>query len=174
MTDPRGFLTEPRRERPLRPVSLRLEDYHDVHGATDPTSISRQAQRCMGCGVPFCHSGCPLGNIIPDWNDLVHRGDWLEAWQSLESTNNFPEFTGALCPSPCEDACVLSINDDPVAIKDIELEIAERAFREGWVKPLHTSVSSGRSVAVVGSGPAGLAAGQQLRRAGHEVTISRA
>jgi glutamate synthase (NADPH/NADH) small chain len=125
----------------------------------------------MGCGVPFCHTGCPLGNLIPDWNDLVHRDDWHAAIEALHSTNNFPEFTGKLCPAPCEEACVLTINDDPVTIKQVEMEIADRAWDEGWVRAQRPERETGRRVAVVGSGPAGLAAAQQLTRAGHAVTV---
>ena len=133
--------------------------------------MREQAQRCMDCGVPFCHQGCPLSNLIPEWNDLVHRGDWLTASERLHRTNNFPEFTGKLCPAPCEEACVLTINDDAVTIKEIELAIAERALAEGWVVPEPAGFSTGRSVGVVGSGPAGLACAQQLARAGHSVTV---
>jgi glutamate synthase (NADPH) small chain len=171
MTDPRGFLTVARRERPLRPITERLADFGDVHLHPDIPLAMEQARRCMDCGVPFCHTKCPLGNLIPDWNDLVHRDQWHEAWQALNATNNFPEFTGMLCPAPCEDGCVLAISEDPVAIKEIELTIAERAWEEGWVQPEVSHASSGFLVAVVGSGPAGLAAAQQLTRAGHEVTV---
>ncbi|MEK9134034.1 MAG: glutamate synthase subunit beta, partial [Pseudomonadota bacterium] len=131
----------------------------------------KQGARCMDCGIPFCHQGCPLGNIIPDWNDLVYRGQWQEAIDRLHATNNFPDFTGTLCPAPCEGACVLGINDDPVTIKAIELAIIDRAFQQGWVKPEPPKVLTGKKVAVVGSGPAGLAGAQQLRRAGHDVTV---
>lgn len=171
MTDPRGFLTIPRRERPLRSISDRLSDYDGVHHPSDPALAQQQARRCMDCGVPFCHTKCPLGNLIPDWNELVHRGDWHAAWQRLSSTNNFPEFTGMLCPAPCEDACVLTLSTDPVAIKEVEMAIAERAWDEGWVVPRRPDSSTGRSIAIVGSGPAGLAAAQQLTRAGHAVTV---
>ena len=133
--------------------------------------MREQARRCMDCGVPFCHTGCPLGNLIPDWNDLVERGRWREAYEQLDATNNFPEFTGKLCPAPCEEACVLTLNDDPVTIKQVEMAISDRSFDEGWVVPRPPAAESGRSVAVVGSGPAGLAAAQQLRRAGHAVTV---
>jgi glutamate synthase (NADPH) small chain len=133
--------------------------------------LRKQGARCMDCGIPFCHQGCPLGNLIPDWNDLVYRGQWQEAIERLHATNNFPEFTGTLCPAPCEGACVLGINDDPVTIKAIELAIIDRAFQEGWIKPEPPKVLTGKKVAVVGSGPAGLAGAQQLRRAGHEVTV---
>jgi glutamate synthase (NADPH/NADH) small chain len=133
--------------------------------------LKKQGARCMDCGIPFCHQGCPLGNIIPDWNDLVYRGQWQEAIDRLHATNNFPDFTGTLCPAPCEGACVLGINDDPVTIKAIELAIIDRAFQEGWIKPEPPKVLTGKKVAIVGSGPAGLAGAQQLRRAGHEVTV---
>src|SRR5947209_15897943 len=130
-----------------------------------------QASRCMDCGVPFCTTGCPLGNLIPDWNDLVHRNAWREAWDRLRLTNNFPEFTGLLCPAPCESACVLAIGGDAVTIKDIELSIVDRAFDEGWIVPRPPVMRTGKRVAIVGSGPAGLAAAQELNRAGHEVTV---
>jgi glutamate synthase (NADPH/NADH) small chain len=136
-----------------------------------PEPLTRQAARCMDCGVPFCHQGCPLGNLIPDWNDLVYRDRWHEAIERLHATNNFPEFTGSLCPAPCEGSCVLGINDNPVTIKAVELAIIDRAFEEGWVKPMPPAHETGKRVAVIGSGPAGLAAAQQLRRAGHAVTV---
>ena len=136
-----------------------------------PRRFARQGARCMDCGVPFCHTGCPLGNIIPDWNDLVYRDHWREALDRLHATNNFPEFTGRVCPAPCEAACVLGINEDPVAIKQIEMSIADRGFDEGWIVPEPPAVRTGKRVAVVGSGPAGLAAAQQLNRAGHQVTV---
>ncbi len=171
MPDPQGFLRLRRRVRAYRPVADRLSDHRHQAGAVDDGLAREQAGRCMGCGVPFCHTGCPLGNLVPDWNELVRTGDWLGAAQSLHSTNNFPEFTGLLCPAPCEEACVLALNDEPVTIKQVELAVIDRAFAEGWVRPLPASASSGRSVAVVGSGPAGLAAAQQLARAGHAVTV---
>lgn len=171
MTDPRGFLEIEREERPLRPIADRIADYQDAHHPPDYKLAMLQAQRCMDCGVPFCHSRCPLGNLIPDWNDLVHRDRWHEAWTALAATNNFPEFTGMLCPAPCEDGCVLSIGANPVTIKEIELSIAERAWEEGWIRPERASFSTGFSVAVIGSGPAGLAAAQQLTRVGHTVTV---
>jgi glutamate synthase (NADPH/NADH) small chain len=142
-----------------------------VYEPFDEEKLRTQAGRCMDCGIPFCNNGCPLGNIIPDWNDLVYRNHWREAIDRLHATNNFPEFTGRLCPAPCESACVLGINQDPVAIKQVELEIVERAFDEGWIEPVKPSVQTGRRVAVVGSGPAGLAAAQQLTRAGHLVVV---
>ncbi|HEY3612795.1 MAG TPA: glutamate synthase subunit beta [Gaiellales bacterium] len=171
MTDPRGFLQIQRRLGPYRPVAERIRDYDEQHLHAPEGLVREQAQRCMDCGVPFCHNGCPLSNLIPEWNDLVHRGEWLEASARLHRTNNFPEFTGKLCPAPCEEACVLTINDDAVAIKEIELAIAERALAEGWVVPEPPSESTGRSIGIVGSGPAGLACAQQLARAGHAVTV---
>jgi glutamate synthase (NADPH/NADH) small chain len=171
MTDPRGFLEIQRRLGPYRPVDERVHDYREQHLHAPEGLVREQAQRCMDCGVPFCHTGCPLSNLIPEWNDLVHRGDWQTASERLHRTNNFPEFTGKLCPAPCEEACVLAINDDAVTIKEIELAIAERAIAEGWVDPQPPTVSSGRSIGVVGSGPAGLACAQQLARAGHAVTV---
>ncbi|MCF4005626.1 glutamate synthase subunit beta [Corynebacterium uropygiale] len=171
MADPRGFLTHTRQEPAHRPVPLRLMDWREVYEPTDQTVLTQQATRCMDCGVPFCHQGCPLGNIIPEWNDLVRQDRWREAFDRLHATNNFPEFTGRLCPAPCEGACVLGINDDPVAIKNVEQTIADRGFEEGWVNPIRPTFHTGQSVAVVGSGPAGLAAAQQLTRAGHDVTV---
>jgi glutamate synthase (NADPH/NADH) small chain len=171
VTDPRGFLQIQRRVQPYRPVEERRADYRDVNTRPAPGLVREQARRCMGCGVPFCHTGCPLGNLIPDWNDLVHTDAWHAAIEALHSTNNFPEFTGKLCPAPCEEACVLTINDDAVTIKQIEMEIADRAWDEGWVRPRPPGRETGRRVAVVGSGPAGLAAAQQLTRAGHGVTV---
>jgi glutamate synthase (NADPH) small chain len=171
MTDPRGFLQIQRRVAPYRPVEERVRDYGEQHAHAPEGLVREQAQRCMDCGVPFCHTGCPLSNLIPEWNDLVHRGDWLNASERLHRTNNFPEFTGKLCPAPCEEACVLTINDDAVTIKEIELAIAERALDEGWVVPEPAGFSTGHSVGIVGSGPAGLACAQQLARAGHAVTV---
>ncbi|MBV7294399.1 glutamate synthase subunit beta [Corynebacterium sp. TAE3-ERU12] len=171
MADPRGFMKYNREEPAHRPVPLRLMDSREIYEAAPEGQIERQASRCMDCGVPFCHSGCPLGNIIPEWNDLVRQGRWKEAFDRLHATNNFPEWTGRLCPAPCEGACVLGINDDAVTIKNVELAIAERGFEKGWVQPIPASFDTGQSVAVVGSGPAGLAAAQQLARAGHSVTV---
>ncbi len=171
MADPKGFLSTPRETPARRPVALRLRDWREVYQPFPPARLERQAGRCMDCGIPFCHSGCPLGNLIPEWNDLVWRHDWRAAADRLHATNNFPEFTGRLCPAPCEAACVLGINSDPVTIKQVEVEIIDRAFASGWVVPLPPAAASGRSVAVVGSGPAGLAAAQQLTRAGHAVTV---
>ena len=171
MSDPHGFQKYTRAEPAHRPVPLRLMDFREVYEAAPTGQIEEQAARCMDCGVPFCHQGCPLGNIIPEWNNLVREGRWKEAYDRLHATNNFPEFTGRLCPAPCEGACVLDINDDAVTIKNVELEIVERAFAEGWVEPVRASLDTGLTVAVVGSGPAGLAAAQQLTRAGHRVTV---
>ncbi|EUA56757.1 putative NADH-DEPENDENT GLUTAMATE SYNTHASE domain protein [Mycobacterium xenopi 4042] len=167
MADPTGFLKYTRRELPKRrPVELRLRDWREVYEDFDRDVLRQQATRCMDCGIPFCHNGCPLGNLIPEWNDLVRRGRWRDAIERLHATNNFPDFTGRLCPAPCEPACVLGINQDPVTIKQIELEIIDKAFEEGWVVPLPPDKLTGKTVAVVGSGPAGLAAAQQLTRAG--------
>ncbi len=166
-----GFLELGRKTPQRRAAKERIEDYLEIYADPPEESIKAQASRCMDCGVPFCNSGCPLGNIIPDWNDLVYRGKWREALDRLHRTNNFPEFTGRICPAPCESACVLGINDDPVTIEFIEKAIAERGFAEGWIVPEPPARRSGRTVAVVGSGPAGLAAAQQLNRAGHWVTL---
>lgn len=166
-----GFLEYPREKTPYRPVEERLRDWRMVQTHFDPARARSQAARCMDCGIPFCNNGCPLGNLIPDWNDLVYREKWEDALASLHSTNNFPEFTGMVCPAPCEAACVLGINSDAVTIKQIEWEISRRGWEEGWIRPLKPERRTGRSVAVVGSGPAGLAAAQQLNRAGHTVTV---
>src|SRR6266540_672324 len=174
MADPRGFMTTPRRTAQRRPVDVRIQDWREVYTEFGSGEPERQAGRCMDCGIPFCHGGCPLGNLIPEWNDLVWRQDWREAAERLHATNNFPEFTGRLCPAPCEAACVLGINAEPVAIKQVEVEIIDRAWAEGWVRPQPppaAALAVGRKVAVVGSGPAGLAAAQQLTRAGHAVTV---
>jgi glutamate synthase (NADPH/NADH) small chain len=171
MADPKGFLTTPREQPRRRPVDVRIQDFGEVYERAEPALVRRQAGRCMDCGVPFCHNGCPLGNLIPEWNDLVHRDDWSEASERLHATNNFPEFTGRLCPAPCEAACVLTINSDAVSIKVIEQAIADRAYDEGWFVPRPPDRLSGRTVAVIGSGPAGLAAAQQLTRAGHTVAL---
>jgi len=171
MGDPRAFLTIGRKKVPRRPVDERLQDYRQVYLPVPEPELRRQAARCMDCGVPFCNTGCPVDNLIPEWNDLVYRGQWREAIDRLHLTNNFPEFTGVLCPAPCESACVLSINDEPVNIKEVERSIIERAFAEGWVVPDPPTQRTGRRVAIVGSGPAGLAAAQQLNRAGHSVTV---
>ena len=171
MTDIRGFLKHGRETPSRRPVPVRLLDWHEVYEEFDQGSLRNQASRCMDCGIPFCNNGCPLGNIIPDWKDLVYRDRWRDAIDRLHATNNFPEFTGRLCPAPCEGACVLGINQDPVAIKQIEVTIIDHAFEMGWVEPVLPTVLSDKSVAVVGSGPAGLAAAQQLTRAGHTVVV---
>jgi glutamate synthase (NADPH/NADH) small chain len=168
---PTGFLEFGRVLPTRRPVDERVHDWLEVYEEFPVAKLQEQAARCMDCGVPFCHQGCPLGNIIPDWNDLVYRGNWQEAIERLHATNNFPEFTGRLCPAPCEAACVLGINQDPVTIKQIELTIIERAFREGWIRPLPAGRKTEKTVAVIGSGPAGLACAQQLARAGHAVTV---
>jgi glutamate synthase (NADPH/NADH) small chain len=171
MGDVRGFMKYERKVAGYAPVPERLTHYNEFLTILPEEELTKQGARCMDCGVPFCHTGCPLGNIIPDFNDLVFRQQWHEASQRLHATNNFPEFTGRVCPAPCETACVLGINEDPVAIKQIEMAIADRAFDEGWVVPEPPSVRTGKRVAVVGSGPAGLAAAQQLNRAGHLVTL---
>ncbi|MCL6474442.1 MAG: glutamate synthase subunit beta [Firmicutes bacterium] len=171
MADPKGFLKYTRETAPYRPVEERKRDWLEVHTHMPPERLQQQAARCMDCGVPFCHLGCPLGNIIPDWNDLVYRSKWHEALRRLHATNNFPEFTGRLCPAPCETACVLGINQPAVTIKQIEEHIIEYGFEKGWVQPEPPPVRTGKRVAVVGSGPAGLAAAQQLNRAGHWVTV---
>jgi glutamate synthase (NADPH/NADH) small chain len=160
------------RETPTRrPIVQRVQDWLEVYEEFPPDKLRAQAARCMDCAIPFCHQGCPLGNIIPDWNDLVYRDQWRQAIERLHATNNFPEFTGRLCPAPCEAACVLGINDDPVTIKQVELTIIERAWQEGWIKPEPPEKLTGKTVAVVGSGPAGLACAQQLARAGHSVSL---
>ena len=166
-----GFLEIVRAKHPVRPVDERLHDWREVYVPYPEAALTGQAARCMDCGIPFCHSGCPLGNLIPDWNDLVYRNQWRMAIDRLHATNNFPEFTGRLCPAPCEGACVLGINNDPVTIKSIEVSIIDRAFDEGWVAARPAIRRTGKRVAVVGSGPAGLAAADQLNRAGHLVTV---
>ena len=175
MADPKGFLKSGREVAPRRPVEERVKDWEEVYpggvGRALLPIISEQAGRCMDCGIPFCHQGCPLGNLIPEWNDLVWRDDWDGAIERLHATNNFPEFTGRLCPAPCEPACVLGINQDPVTIKNVEVSIIDRAWDSGNVRPQPPEWLSGRTVAVVGSGPAGLAAAQQLTRAGHTVAV---
>lgn len=166
-----GFMEFKRDKQPYRPVEERLKDWNQVMEPWPVAPLKTQASRCMDCGIPFCHQGCPLGNLIPDWNDLVYRDQWLDAIERLHATNNFPEFTGTLCPAPCEGACVLGINDDPVTIKAVELSIIDKAWENGWIKPEPAETKTGKRVAVVGSGPAGLAAAQQLARAGHDVTV---
>ena len=166
-----GFM-EIKRETPSRrPVGERLKDWREFDLKMPEDKLRAQGARCMDCGIPFCHKGCPLGNIIPDWNDLIYRGRWREAIDRLHATNNFPEFTGRICPAPCEEACVLNINNDPVTIKLIEKNIIDHAWAEKWIAPLPPARKSGKRVAVVGSGPAGLACAQQLTRAGHSVTL---
>ncbi len=166
-----GFIEIQRKKHPTRPVAERLQDWNEVYLPFPEQNLKEQAARCMDCGIPFCHNGCPLGNLIPDWNDLVYRDRWKTSLDRLHATNNFPEFTGRLCPAPCEGACVLGINNDPVTIKAVEVSIIDRAFEEGWVTAQPPETRTGRRVAVVGSGPAGLAAAQQLNRAGHTVTV---
>jgi len=171
MADPTGFLKHGRKLPTRRPVPVRIHDWQEVYEPFSDNELRAQASRCMDCGIPFCNNGCPLGNLIPDWNDLVYRDHWRDAIDRLHATNNFPEFTGRLCPAPCETACVLGINQDPVTIKQVEVSIIDRAWEEGWVVPVLPSVKTGERVAVVGSGPAGLAAAQQLTRAGHDVVV---
>jgi glutamate synthase (NADPH/NADH) small chain len=171
MADPKGFLTTPRETPTRRPVDVRIQDWKEVYEPQSMEHLQKQAGRCMDCGIPFCHMGCPLGNLIPEWNDLIWRGDKDEAIARLHATNNFPEFTGRLCPAPCETACVIGINADAVTIKQVELRTIEEAFGAGNVKPLPPDRISGKTVAVIGSGPAGLAAAQQLTRAGHTVVV---
>ncbi|CAM5689831.1 glutamate synthase (NADPH) OS=Streptomyces alboniger OX=132473 GN=CP975_08440 PE=4 SV=1 [Streptomyces alboniger] len=172
MADPKGFMTTPRQDWPRRPVEERVRDWDEVYvpGALLPI-VSKQADRCMDCGIPFCHDACPLGNLIPEWNDLVSREDWRAASDRLHATNNFPEFTGRLCPAPCEAGCVLAINQPAVTIKNVEVAVADRAWELGFTPPRPPERLSGRTVAVIGSGPAGLAAAQQLTRAGHTVAV---
>ncbi len=171
MADPRGFLKHGRELPQRRPADVRIKDWKEVYKDFPKEKLRQQAARCMDCGIPFCNNGCPLGNLIPDWNDLVYQDHWRDAIDRLHATNNFPEFTGRLCPAPCEAACVLGINQDPVTIKQMEVEIIDRAWDEGWVTPILPSVKTGKRVAIVGSGPAGLAAAQQLTRAGHRAVV---
>lgn len=172
MADPKGFLTTPRETAPTRPVEERRRDWNEVYvpGGLLPI-ITEQAGRCMDCGIPFCHNGCPLGNLIPEWNDYAYREDWQAASERLHATNNFPEFTGRLCPAPCESACVLGINQPAVTIKNVEVTIIDKAWDSGDVTPQPPDRLSGKTVAVIGSGPAGLAAAQQLTRAYHTVAV---
>ncbi|MDI1482698.1 glutamate synthase subunit beta [Polyangium sp. y55x31] len=167
----KGFLEIQRKEPEVVPVPLRIQRYEELVLPMAPVEVSQQGARCMDCGIPFCHNGCPVNNLIPDWNDLVYRGNWRHALEVLHSTNNFPEFTGRVCPAPCEAACTLNINDQPVTIKTIEQSIVDRGWDEGWIVPQPPSHKTGKRVAVVGSGPAGLACAQELARAGHEVTV---
>ncbi len=171
MGEPTGFLKWDRQTPKRRRIPVRVQDWKEVYEPFPVDELTRQAGRCMDCGIPFCNNGCPLGNLIPDWNDLVYRGNWRDAIERLHATNNFPEFTGRLCPAPCESACVLGINSDAVTIKQVEVEIIDRAWREGWVTPQMPSQKTGRRVVVIGSGPAGLAAAQQLTRVGHDVLV---
>jgi glutamate synthase (NADPH/NADH) small chain len=172
VADPKGFLKVQERELPpRRPVPVRLMDWKEVYEQQESGALKRQAGRCMDCGVPFCHQGCPLGNLIPEWNDLTWRGEGRQAIERLHATNNFPEFTGRLCPAPCEASCVLGINQPPVTIKQVEVSIIDEAYQKGWVTPHPPERLTGKTVAVVGSGPAGLAAAQQLTRAGHTVAV---
>ena len=171
MADPKGFLTTPRQTPMRRPVDVRIKDWKEVYEPQEFGDLQKQAGRCMDCGIPFCHNGCPLGNLIPEWNDLIWRGEKREAIDRLHATNNFPEFTGRLCPAPCETACVVGINADAVTIKQVELRTIEEAFGAGVVTPLPPDRLTGKTVAVIGSGPAGLAAAQQLTRAGHTVAV---
>ena len=166
-----GFIDFKRTKPRERPIHLRLLDWNEVYLPAAEAEVRDQGARCMDCGIPFCHQGCPLGNQIPDWNDLVYRQRWRAASDRLHATNNFPDFTGRLCPAPCEGSCVLGIHDEAVTIKNIELSIVERAFTEGWIQPRPPVVRTGKSVAIVGSGPAGLAAADQLNRVGHAVTV---
>jgi glutamate synthase (NADPH/NADH) small chain len=171
MGKPTGFMEYPRQDRSYQPVADRITHYKEFSINISDEELALQGARCMDCGIPFCHEGCPVNNIIPDWNDLVYHQDWKAAMDVLHSTNNFPEFTGRICPAPCQEACTLNLQDQPVTIKNIELSIVEKAWEEGWIEPLIAKHKSGKSVAVVGSGPAGLAAAQQLARAGHEVSV---
>ena len=173
MGKPTGFMETGRELPHKRPIVERVKDWKEYQLPLEPDHLKNQASRCMDCGIPFCHMGCPLGNIIPDWNDLVYRDRWQEAIERLHATNNFPEFTGRLCPAPCEDSCTLNLDvySQPVTIKQIEVSIIDHAWKEGWVKPLPPHKLTGKKVAVVGSGPAGLACAQQLARVGHKVTV---
>ena len=173
MADPKGFMKYPREGPKRRPVELRVLDWKEFYEPMPEDALKAQGARCMDCGVPFCqsHNGCPVVNLIPEWNDLVHRGRWKDALKALHTTNNFPEFTGRLCPAPCESACVLGINEAPVSIRVIEWNIIDKGFDEGWVQPILSPYNTGKTVAVVGSGPSGLACAQQLARAGHRVTV---
>jgi len=171
MGEPTGFIQWGRTSPKRRPIPVRVADWKEVYEPFPQSELVHQAGRCMDCGIPFCNNGCPLGNLIPDWNDLVYRDHWYDALERLHATNNFPEFTGRLCPAPCESACVLGINQDPVSIKQVEVEIIDRAWNDGWVTPHISHHKTGKRVAVIGSGPAGLAAAQQLTRAGHEVVV---
>ncbi len=171
MANPSGFLEVERLDRGYEKPDERLHDYREFVKPLPYAEVTRQASRCMDCGIPYCHNGCPVNNLIPDWNNLVYRDQWRSALEMLHSTNNFPEFTGRVCPAPCEASCTLNIQDNPVTIKTIECQIVDRGWEEGWIQPLLPAHKSGKNIAVVGSGPAGLAAAQQLARAGHGVTV---
>jgi len=171
MGDPRGFIKHGRRDKTIQPVDARLQHHDEHYNYPSEEKVKTQAARCMDCGVPFCMSGCPLGNLIPEWNDLVHRGQWKQALKALHATNNFPEFTGRVCPAPCETSCVLGIIEPPVTIKLHEVSIIDKGFEEGWIVPQPPARRSGKTVAIIGSGPAGLACAQQLNRVGHRVTV---
>lgn len=174
MGKPTGFIEYDRKDAPKRPVEERIADYEEIEQLLAQEDCEIQAARCMDCGIPYCHAfGCPLGNRIPDFNDMIYRKQWRRALALLESRNNFPEITGRICPAPCETACSLSINAKPVTIRELELALVERGWREGWIRPQPAKQKTGRSVAVIGSGPAGLAAAQQLVRAGHDVVVDR-
>jgi len=171
MGKPTGFLELTRSERGYLPVEDRLKNYNEFVVPLSESEVQSQGARCMDCGIPFCHNGCPVNNQIPDWNDLVYEGEWQKALVNLHSTNNFPEFTGRICPAPCEESCVLNINDNPVAIKTIECAVVDKGFENGWITPEIPEQKTGKRIAVIGSGPAGLAASQQLARAGHDVVL---
>ena len=171
MGDPRGFMKHGRRDKTIQPVDARIQHHNEHYNYPSEEKVKTQASRCMDCGVPFCMSGCPLGNLIPEWNDLVYRNQWKQALRALHATNNFPEFTGRLCPAPCETSCVLGINEPAVTIKLHEVAIVDKGFEEGWIVPQPPAQGSGKTVAIIGSGPAGLACAQQLNRAGHQVTV---
>ena len=171
MGKPTGFKEFTRQTPTRRPIELRMLDWRELYLDFAPAALQQQGARCMDCGIPFCNNGCPLGNVIPEWNDLVYRGRWRDAIDMLHKTNNFPEFTGRICPAPCEEACVLGINDQSVTIKNIEQSIIDHAFASGWIKPHPPTTRTGKKVALVGSGPAGLACAAQLNKAGHLVTV---
>lgn len=171
MGKPTGFLEYPRKDRGYKPVEERIKHFDEFVIALDEQELSTQGARCMDCGIPFCHDGCPVNNIIPDWNDLVYKGEWQKASKVLHSTNNFPEFTGRICPAPCQESCTLNLNDDPVTIKTIECAIVDKAWKQNWIQPEIAEHKTGKKVAVVGGGPAGMACAQQLARVGHDVTL---
>ena len=166
-----GFMELDRVERTYEPAEDRIKHFREFLIPLDPKEVSKQGARCMDCGIPYCHQGCPVNNLIPDWNDMVYNNRWKEALDLLHSTNNFPEFTGRICPAPCEASCTLNITDNPVAIKTIECSVVDRGWEEGWIKPQIPSKKSNKKVAVIGSGPSGLACAQQLARAGHSVVV---